>query len=246
MVASSSCIAECNTALNVIVAEEFKNACDVLENAENFEESAMEYIAKTLREHQRVIFNGNGYSEEWVEEAKRRGLPNVKTYCEAIESATSEKTIQIFEDLKVLSKKELEARAEIMYETYINAKDIEAKTALNMAKQQYLPAVRSYVAILAKEAEDVKKVYKGDVFSYTAIAQKALELLDKATKAVDALEVAATEAQSKTCGKCMAYAYKDLVVPALEALREPIDALEEIVDKDYWPVPSYADLMFEV
>lgn len=246
MVASSSCIAECNTALNVVVAEEFKNACEALEAKENFEEAAMEYVAKTLREHQRVIFNGNGYSEEWVEEAKRRGLPNVKTYCEAIESATSENTVRVFEDMKVLSKTELEARAEIMYETYINAKDIEAKTALNMAKQQYLPAVRDYISSLAEEAENVKKIYSGDLSSYTALASKALELLAKASAAVDALEKAEEEAKSKDCSKCMAYAYKDLVVPALEALRKPIDALEEIVDKAYWPVPSYADLMFEV
>ena len=229
-----------------MVAEEFKNACEALEAKENFEEAAMEYVAKTLREHQRVIFNGNGYSEEWVEEAKRRGLPNVKTYCEAIESATSENTVRVFEDMKVLSKTELEARAEIMYETYINAKDIEAKTALNMAKQQYLPAVRDYISSLAEEAENVKKIYSGDLSSYTAVASKALELLTKASAAVDALEKAEEEAKSKDCSKCMAYAYKDLVVPALEALRKPIDALEEIVDKAYWPVPSYADLMFEV
>lgn len=247
MVASSSCIAECNTALNTFVAAEFKNACDVLEGVSNFEEAAMEYIAKTLREHKKVIFNGNGYSDEWVVEAERRGLPNVKTYCEAIASATSEKTVQVFEDMKILTKKELEARSEIMYETYSSTKDIEAKTALNMALQQYLPAVRSYLANLAGEqASVVDTCSNADLSVYTIPAMKALALLSEATAKTEELAAALDKAESCECAKDMAYAYKDLVAPALEELRAPIDALEKIVDKAYWPVPSYADLMFEV
>ena len=139
MVASSACIADCNTALNTIVAKEFKEACDILESASNFEEAAMTFITETLRKHKRVIFNGNGYSDEWVKEAEKRGLPNVKTFCEAVESLVTPNTIKMFNDMHVLSERELKSRAIIMYESYINTKDIEAKTALNMVKQQYLP-----------------------------------------------------------------------------------------------------------
>lgn len=247
MVASSACIAECNTALNTIVAKEFKHACDLLEGASDFEGACKEFIAKTLREHKRVIFNGNGYSDEWVEEAKKRGLPNVKTFCEAVESLVDPKTVEMFEDLHVLTKTELESRADIMYESYINAKDIEAKTALNMVKQQYLPAVRSYIADLLDEAEKVRVSNKGaNLKVFTSPATEAFGLLEEATEAELKLEAALKETESKSDTKEKAFAYKDLVAPLLDELRKPIDALELVVDKAYWPVPSYADLMFEV
>ena len=247
MVASSACIAECNTALNTIVASEFKKACDILEGSKVFEHDAMAFITKTLREHKRVIFNGNGYSDEWVKEAEKRGLPNVKTFCEAVESIVYPKTIEIFEDLHVLSKIELEARSEIMYESYINAKDIEAKTALDMVKQQYLPAVRKYIADLLDQAEKVRVSNKGaNLNAYFNPSNEAFGLLEEATEYAGLLESALNQVSKIEGAKAKAFGYKDLVTPLIEKLRKPIDSLELIVDKAYWPVPSYADLMFEV
>ncbi len=247
MVASSACIADCNTALNTIVAKEFKEACDILESASNFEEAAMTFITETLRKHKRVIFNGNGYSDEWVKEAEKRGLPNVKTFCEAVESLVTPNTIKMFNDMHVLSERELKSRAIIMYESYINAKDIEAKTALNMVKQQYLPAIRTYIADLLDQAEKVRISSKGaNIKAYTQPSTEAFGLLEEATECARYLENELDNASKYEDTKDKAFFYKDRIAPLIEKLREPIDKLELIVDKAYWPVPSYSDLMFEV
>lgn len=247
MVASSACIAECNTALNVIVAKEFKLACDALEESNDFENDAYKYIAKTLKEHQRVIFNGDGYSDAWVEEATIRGLPNIKTFCEAISSLTEEKTIKMFEDLKVLSKKELEARANVMYENYCLTKSIEAKTAIEMVKTEYFPAIRSFISDLAKEAKVINDACsKADISSYTTVASETLNKLNNTQEVLLDLENNLNLVEEIEDLKVKAFNYKDIIVPLIADLRCNIDSLEKIVDKAYWPVPSYANLMFEV
>lgn len=246
MVASSSCIAECNTALNVVVASEFKNACDALENSKNFEEDAMKYIAKTLKEHQRVIFNGDGYSEEWKEEAKRRGLPNVRTYCEAISAITDPKTVEMFEAMHVLNSKELHARSEIMYENYSQTKDIEAQTAIHMVLKQYIPAVRSYALDVANEIKSFSELSSVSLNYQKSHLDTVLALINEACDKVELLKSTLAKARECEDSKEKAYLYKDLVCDAIEKVRKPIDELENIVDKDYWPVPSYQDLMFEV
>ena len=247
MVASSMSIAGANTVLNTIVADVLSDMADELEKAENFDVAVHDLIKKTLTNHQRVIFNGNGYSEEWVAEAKRRGLPNVKTMVDAIPSLTSEKSIKMFEKFKVFSEVELHSRAEINYEAYSKAINIEAKTMIEMANKKYIPAVIKAVATLAESINSVKAaVPSADVSVQTTLLTESSALLTKAKAAVIRLQEVVAEAATKDEGAEQATYFKDVVFAAMADLRAPIDALELIVDKEAWPVPTYGDLLFEV
>ena len=247
MVASSMSIAGANTVLNTIVADVLSDMADELENAENFDLAVHDLIKKTLTDHQRVIFNGNGYSEEWVAEAERRGLPNVKTMVDAVPSLVSEKSIKMFEKFKVFSEVELHSRAEINYEAYSKAINIEAKTMIEMVNKKYIPAVIKAVATLAESINSVKAaVPSADVSVQTTLLTDTSTLLAKAKAAVIKLQEVVTEAATKEEGAEQATYFKDVVFQAMAELRAPIDALELIIDREAWPVPTYGELLFEV
>ena len=247
MVASSLSIAGPNTILNTIVADVLSKMADELEKADNFDMAVHDLIKKTLTDHKRVIFNGNGYSDAWVEEAERRGLPNMKTMVDAVPAIVSDKTVEMFERLNVMSRVELEARAEIDYETYAKAINIEAKTMINMAGKKYIPSVINYVTDLAASINEIKAACESvDVSVQTELLSECSTLLAEAKKALKKLETSVAEAAEKEEGKEQAEFFKDVVFKDMEALRAPIDALEMKVGKEYWPVPTYGDLLFEV
>ena len=247
MVGSSDSIASPNIVLNTIVAESFKEAADVLEVAEDFEEAVHDMIKKLFSSHRRIIFNGNGYSKEWVEEAKRRGLSNLPSMIDTIPALVSESSIKLFESFEVFTRKELESRMEIEYEAYSKAINIEAKAMIDIAGKSIIPAVIRYTTRLADSIIKLKTAMVDiepyaqssiliDVNEHLKSAKLALENLIKLMD--DAGEIAEADKHAEYMRK--------VVVPAMEELRKPIDELEMIVDKDLWPMPSYGDLLFEV
>jgi glutamine synthetase len=247
MVGSSMSIAGPNTVLNTIVAAVVSDMADELEKAEDFDLAVHDLLKKTVTEHQRVIFNGNGYSDEWVEEAKRRGLPNLKSMVDAIPELVSEKTINIFGKFNVLSEVELHSREEIHYEAYTKAINIEAKTMINMAGKKFIPSIIKYTTGLANSINSVKLACPDADYSVqTELLVKCSALLSESQKALNYLEKILDEATEKSEGKERANSFRDIVVPAMNELRAPIDKLEMIVDKKVWPVPTYGDLLFEV
>lgn len=247
MVGSSASIGTANTVLNTIVADVLCEMADELEKAADFDLAVHDLIKKTVSEHRRIVFNGNGYSDAWVEEAERRGLPNIRSMVEAIPALDSEKAIRIFGKHKVFSETELHSRTEIMYESYSKAINIEAKTMISMARVKYIPAVITYTKKLADTINAIKAAVPGsDVSVQTELLKETTELLVKAQAALKGLQAAASEAAAAEEGHKMATAFREKVVPAMAALRAPIDALEVIVDKELWPVPTYGDLLFEV
>ena len=247
MLGSSMSIAGANFVLNTIVADTLQQFADELEKADDFNKAVKEVIKKNITEHQRVIFNGDGYSDEWVAEAEKRGLPNVKSMVEAVPYLVTDKTVELFERQNVLSKAELESRAEINYENYSKTINIEAKTMIDMAGKQFIPAVISYVTSLADSVNTVTAACAAaDVSVQTELLTKCSSLLAKAQKALANLEKVTAEAAEKEEGQEQALFFKNTVFVAMEELRAPIDELEMIVDQEFWPVPSYGDLLFEV
>ena len=245
MVGSRDSIANPNIVLNTIVAEAFADACDILEKADDFDLAVHDLIKEYLTENQRIIFNGNGYSDEWVAEAERRGLPNIKSMVEAIPAITTEKAVELFERFNVFTKAELESRAEIQYEAYAKAINIEARTMIDMASKQFLPAFIKYTKTLADTINAVKAA--GVDATVQTEALKEVSALTAETKAaLDRLVKVTGEAAAKEEGEVQATYYHTEVVPAMDALRAPVDKLEMIVDKEAWPMPSYGDLIFEV
>ena len=245
MVGSRDSIAGPNVVLNTIVAEAFSEACDVLEKADNFDEAVHDLIKKYATEHQRVVFNGNGYSDAWVEEAERRGLPNIRSMVEAIPALTTDKAINMFEKFKVFTKAELESRAEIKFESYAKAINIEARTMIDMASKQIIPAIIKYTKDLADTVVVVKEA-GADAPVQAELLTEVSGLLAESKKALEALKVVTDQAAAMEEGEDQARFYHFDVVPAMEALRAPVDKMEMIVDKEAWPMPSYGDLMFEV
>ena len=245
MVGSRDSISGPNVVLNTIVAEAFSEACDVLEKADNFDEAVHDLIKKYATEHQRVVFNGNGYSDAWIKEAERRGLPNIKSMVEAIPALTTEKSVKMFEKFKVFTKAELESRAEIKFENYAKAINIEARTMIDMASKQIIPAIIKYTKELADTVVAVKEA-GADASVQAELLTEVSELLAESKKALEELKVITDKAAAMEEGEDQARFYHFDVVPAMEALRTPVDKLEMIVDKEAWPMPSYGDLIFEV
>ena len=245
MVGSRDSIANPNIVLNTIVAEAFADACDILEKADDFELAVHDLIKEYLTDNQRIIFNGNGYSDEWVAEAERRGLPNIKSMVEAIPAITTDKSIKLFERFSVFTKAELESRAEIQYEAYAKAINIEARTMIDMASKQFLPAFIKYTKTLADTVLAVKEAGV-DAAVQTEALKEVSALMAETKAALDVLVKVTDEAAAKEEGEVQANFYHSDVVPAMEALRAPVDKLEMIVDKEAWPMPSYGDLIFEV
>ena len=240
MVASSVSIGDANTVMNSMMAESFNKACDALEGAEDFEKAAIDYIYKTMKENKNIVFNGNGYSDEWVEEAAKRGLPNVKSIVDAIPAYTDESSIEMFEKLGVMTKRELEARREIKLEEYAGLINIEARTMIDMAAKLYIPSVIAYVNSVASSMSTVKSAYaQADTTAQQTILVKASSLLADTQQALDNLKAATDAAES-------AKDFHEKVLPAMAALRTPDDELQTIVASEYWPVPTYGQMMFEV
>ena len=247
MVASSMSIAGANTVLNATVAEVLQSMADRMEKADDLDKTVDEIIYETLKEHQKVIFNGNGYSDEWIAEAEKRGLPNVKTMVDATASLLYPKTIEMFERQHVYTKTELESRAEINYEAYAKAINIEAKTMIHMASKEYIPAIISYVTSLGDSINSISAACaEADLSVQKDLLTTCSSLLAKAQTALYALKDADKKANAMEEGKEQAEFFRDTVFTAMADLRAPIDELEMIVDKEYWPVPSYGDMLFEV
>lgn len=245
MVGSRDSIASPNIVLNTIVAEAFSDACDELEKAEDFDTCVHDLIKKYATEHQRIIFNGNGYSDEWVEEAAKRGLPNLKSMVDAIPALVTDKAIDMFGKFGVYSEVELRARAEIQYETYAKAINIEAKTMIDIAGKQIIPAVIGYTKSLADTINAVTAA-GGKAKVQVGLLDEVSDLLEEAKAALGELIEADKAAESVEEGEKLARYFHDTVVPAMAELRAPVDKLEMIVDKEVWPMPSYGDLLFEV
>ena len=247
MVGSSDSIAPANVVLNTIVAEAFKEAADELEKAEDFDLAVHDMIKKLLAEHRRIIFNGNGYSEAWVEEAERRGLPNLKCMVDSIPALVTEKAFKLFGDFGVYTKEELVARAEIEYESYAKSVNIEAKSMINIAGKQLIPAVVRYTTVLAQSLSAVKTACpEADNSVQTELLIEVSDLLSDMKVARAKLEDLVEEYQHIESMEKRAHFCYDEIIPAMQALRSPADQLEMIVDKEYWPIPSYGDMIFEV
>ena len=245
MVGSRDSIAGPNVVLNTIVADAFSQACDVLEKADDFELAVHDLIKEYATDHQRIVFNGNGYSDEWVAEAERRGLPNIKSMVDAIPCLATDKAVELFGKYKVFSKAELESRVEIKYENYAKAINIEAKTMIDMASKQILPAVIGYTKSLADTILAVKGA-GAPAAVQTDLLNDVSKLLEEAKAALVTLEEVTDKAAEAGDMAAEARYFHESVVPAMAALRTPIDKLEVLVDKKVWPMPSYSDLLFEV
>ena len=231
--------------LNAIVAEAFCEAADILEKADDFDVAVHDLIKEYLTEHQRIIFNGNGYSDEWVAEAERRGLPNIRSMIEAVETLTTDKAVKLFEKFGIFTKAELESREEVLYEIYAKTINIEALTMVDMASKEIIPAVIKYSKSLADSVLAVKEA-GADAEVQTELLKEVSAKLTEMKTALAKLEEVEAKAAAMENAKDQAFYYKDVVKAAMDALRKPADELEMIVDKKVWPFPTYADLMFEV
>ncbi len=245
MVGSADSIASPNTTLNAIVAEAFCEAADRLEKAADFDLEVHDIIKEYMTAHQRIIFNGDGYSDEWVAEAERRGLPNIKSMIEAASTITTDKAVALFEKFGIFTRVELESREEIIYETYAKTINIEALTMIDMAGKDIIPAVASYAGELANAVIAIKEAGAGAA-AQTEMLLEVDGLLAEAKKALNTLKEVEAKASAIAGAKEQAFYYKDVVKVAMDALRAPIDKLEMVVDSTIWPIPTYADLMFEV
>ena len=246
MVGSRDSISECNVVLNTIAAEAFKEACDRLEAAEDFDMAVHDLIKEYAIDHQRIVFNGNGYAPEWAEEAKRRGLPNLPSMVDAIPALTTDKAVKLFEEFRVFTRTELESRAEIQYEIYAKAINIEAKTMIDITTKQIIPAVIRYTTVLADSINAVQAVGAIDVSVQLDLLKKCSALLKSTNSAMNKLSKAVAKVPEIPEGRERAVYCKDTITKAMEELRTPVDELEMLVDKEMWPMPSYGDLIFEV
>ena len=217
----------------------------ILEKADDFEMAVHDLIKDYAIDHQRIVFNGNAYAPEWEKEAKRRGLPNLPTMVDAIPALTTEKAVKLFETFGVFTKAELESRAEIQYEIYAKEMNIEARTMIDMATKQIIPAVIHYTTVLAKSINEIRAVGVYDVSVQTDLLQQCTKYLKAAKTAMNKLKKLADQASAMEEGRDRAVFYKDKIRPAMDELRKPVDELEMIVDKEMWPMPSYGDLIFE-
>jgi len=245
MVGSRDSVAAPNIVLGTIAAEAFSDACDVLEKADDFDTAVHDLIKQYLTDHQRIIFNGNGYSEEWVKEAQRRGLPNYASMVDAIPCLTTEKSVRLFSEYGVFTRAELESRASIKYDNYAKAIHIEALTMIDMASKSIIPAVIRWTKILADTVIAVTSA-GADASVQSELLSESSALLSETKTALQRVIDLTREAEEKQEGKERAVFYHKAVVPAMDMLRAPVDRLEMIVDKDMWPMPSYGDLLFEI
>lgn len=247
MVGSSDSVASSNIVLNTIVAQSFKEAADILEKADNFDEKVHDLIKELLSKHRRIIFNGNGYSKEWIQEAKKRGLPNIATTVEAISALTTDKAIKLFEDFKVFTRAELISRKEIEYENYTKIINIEAKTMIEMTDKLIIPAIIKFINNIAVSINNVQCACKqADTSVQKELLLKISALLTKIEYNNSKLKEGCIETSNIKDIKERAFKSSELIRGLMKNLRESVDKAELIVDKDLWPMPSYGDLMFEL
>ena len=247
MPGSSQNVSDANTILNTAVAKELKGYADELEGAEDFTKAAIALVKRTIRDHRRVIFNGNGYSHEWEQEAERRGLPNKKYAPAALPALINPKNIALMEEFGVLTKVEMESRYEVEMEHYAKIINIEALTMLEMARKQLLPAINSYMSELANTAATKMAVSESlSVRSETKTLARLSKDADDMSDAIDALAAAERAAQALPDQAAKANAFHDKVVPLMEALRAAADDAETICGEDYWPLPSYSKMLYYV
>ena len=247
MPGSAENLSDCNTILNTAVAKELKGYADELEGAEDFTSAAIALIKRTIRDHRRVIFNGNGYSAEWEAEAAKRGLPNKKNTPAALPALVAEKNIKLMEDFGVLTKVEMESRYEVEMEHYAKIINIEALTMLEMARKQLLPAVNAYMSEVANTAASKLAVSESiSVRSETKTLTKLSDDADARSDAIDTLQQVVDAAEALTSESEKAVAFHDTVIPAMDALRAAADAAETICGEDYWPLPSYSKMLYYV
>ena len=247
MPGSAENLSDCNTILNTAVAKELKGYADELEGAEDFTSAAIALIKRTIRDHRRVIFNGNGYTAEWEAEAEKRGLPNKKNTPAALPALIEPKNIQLMEDFGVLTKVEMESRYEVEMEHYSKIINIEALTMLEMARKQLLPAVNSYMSEVANTAASKLAVSETiSVRSETKTLQKLSADADAMSDAIDTLQAAVDAAKTLPTETEKAVAFHSDVIPAMDALRAAADDAETICGEDYWPLPSYSKMLYYV
>ena len=247
MVGSSDSIAAANTVLNTIVADAFCAAADELEKAKSLKSAAKRLIARNMREHRRVIFNGDGYSAAWIEEAERRGLPNLRSMIDTAPVLTRDENVALFEKHGVFRRSELVSRAEILYETYAKTSLIEARTMVHMAGKHYIPSVIRFVTRMADSINKVREACPAaDTSVQEALLCTASEQLRLAQDERARIEACVEALNAMDDAAQMARYCHDVMLQHQKGLRAAVDALEMIVDKDLWPVPTYGDLMFEV
>ena len=247
MPGSAENLSDCNTILNTAVAKELKGYADELEGAEDFTSAAIALIKRTIRDHRRVIFNGNGYTAEWEAEAEKRGLPNKKNTPAALPALIEPKNIQLMEDFGVLTKVEMESRYEVEMEHYSKIINIEALTMLEMARKQLLPAVNSYMSEVANTAASKLAVSEAiSVRSETKTLQKLSADADAMSDAIDTLQAAVDAAKALPTETEKAVSFHSDVIPAMDALRAAADDAETICGEDYWPLPSYSKMLYYV
>ncbi len=248
MVGSSASIASPNFFLNTIVAHVLEQFADRLEKAKDFSKEVNSIIKDVVKENGRIIFNGNGYSDEWVKEAEKRGLPNIKSYVEAIASLLKEKNMTVMEKHKVFSRVEMHSRYEISLEKYIKTINIEAMTMLEMAKRQLLPACIKFETEIAKSINEVKSCgIEADLSANTDLLKETASFVSQFKKEISLLENSLSKAQNSfedTFDQAMFY--RNDVFARMEALRTVADELERVVDSNIWPIPTYADILFNI
>ena len=247
MPGSSVNLSDCNMILNNAMAKSLKGFADALEGAEgaDFEKKAIAYIKKTLTDHQRIIFNGNGYSEEWEKEAEKRGLANHRNTAEALPCFVDQKSLDLFNEFNVLTEPEARSRYEVKLDKYNKLLNIEARTMIRMVRRAYLPAITDYMADLASNITTVKAAISGaDMTEAESVLEVIITGADKAAKATRELIKVHNAAEAIEAPQEQANAYANEVIPAMDALRAEIDALECVVERDYWPVPTYNDILF--
>ena len=246
MLGASASVSDCNTIINTAVAESLAQFADALEGAENFEGALHDLIVNTIRAHKRIIFNGNGYDDAWVLEAEKRGLVNLRTAPEAIPQFIAEKNIELFRKHKVFSERELRARTEIMLEAYVKVVNIEALTAIDMVSRDILPAVSAYAAKLGETLER-KRVLANIPCKYESeTLMRLAKLTDEIYEELGRLEESTAAVKKRGETLAMAKGFETEVLPKMAKLRTFVDAAEAITASEYWPYPTYGDLLFGV
>ena len=245
MLGSSNSIACANIMLNSAVAESLKQFADELEKADDFEKSLHEVIKKTIKEHKRIIFNGNGYDDSWIAEAEKRGLLNLKTTPDAMPRLLDKKNVDMLTAHKVYSKAEIESRTEIMLENYVKTVNIEALTMVDMSRKMIMPAIEDYVSELAKTAFNKKEIGVDAKYEKTLIS-KLSDLLDQIGAATESLDEKIADYKKISDVTEASYFIRDSIIPAMDALRAPADKAEAVTDEKFWRYPTYGKLLFGV
>lgn len=247
MLGSSDSIASANIILNTITAEQFQKAADFLEKQEDFQLAVHDYIKELLTKHERIIFNGNGYAKEWIEEAERRGLPNLSSMVQAISALTKKEAIELFSKFSIYTESELLSRELVEYEHYMKVIHIEARAMVNISGKQIIPAAIQYVERIASTLKLVREVSKtASTYAEERLLHEASGLLEEIEKRREELLEKLENAGEYNTEKDKAFYAYETIVPAMQALRKPCDSLETIMDKSLWPFPSYGDLLYEV